>query len=160
MHDLSSFVGEIKQRFSQWYNRREGRKGPLWEDRFKSVLLEGQDGDDLVWVVGAYIDLNAVRAGVVQDPANYRHCGYGAAVGGDQLARRRIKEMLGMAGERWNKVAKVYRGVLVERGVEALNDEGEVVRKGIKVDQLHEERKRGYEIAKTGLLYRLTWKSG
>jgi len=31
---------ELKQRFTQWHNRREGRKGPLWEDRYKSVLVE------------------------------------------------------------------------------------------------------------------------
>jgi hypothetical protein len=31
----------LKQRFTQWYNRRTGRKGTLWEDRFKSVVVEG-----------------------------------------------------------------------------------------------------------------------
>ena len=41
MHDLPCFVGELKQRISQWYNLSNERKGPLWEDRFKSVLVEG-----------------------------------------------------------------------------------------------------------------------
>jgi len=35
MHDLSCFVGEMKQRISQWYNLKTERQGPLWEDRFK-----------------------------------------------------------------------------------------------------------------------------
>ena len=30
LYDLSAFVGEIKQRFSQWYNLRSKRNGPLW----------------------------------------------------------------------------------------------------------------------------------
>jgi len=37
--------------------------------------------------VSAYIDLNAVRAGLVEDPKDYRHCGYAAAVAGDAKAR-------------------------------------------------------------------------
>ena len=55
LYDLSSFVGEIKQRFSQWYNLRSKRNGPLWEDRFKSVLVQGEPG--VLATVAAYIDL-------------------------------------------------------------------------------------------------------
>ncbi|MCB1095962.1 MAG: hypothetical protein KDN22_10345 [Verrucomicrobiae bacterium] len=62
LYDLSAFVGEIKQRFSQWYNRRSARNGPLWEDRFRSVLVQGESG--VLATVAAYIDLNAVRAGM------------------------------------------------------------------------------------------------
>ena len=35
---MSVFMQELKKRFAWWYNKRVGRKGPLWEDRFKSVL--------------------------------------------------------------------------------------------------------------------------
>jgi putative transposase len=30
--------------------------------------------------VAAYIDLNPIRAGLVEDPKDYRFCGYGEAV--------------------------------------------------------------------------------
>ncbi len=43
MRDIPSFMRELKQRFSQWHNRRAKRKGPLWEDRYKSVLVEDSD---------------------------------------------------------------------------------------------------------------------
>jgi REP element-mobilizing transposase RayT len=46
MGDVSIFMKELKQRFTQWYNRRMGRKGTLWEERFKSVLVEGDDHDE------------------------------------------------------------------------------------------------------------------
>ncbi len=39
----------------------------------------------------AYIDLNAVRSGLVMDPKDYRFCGYGEAVGGGRLARKGIE---------------------------------------------------------------------
>ncbi len=43
LFDLSAFMGEFKHKFSVWFNKRNGRRGTLWEERFKSVLLEGGD---------------------------------------------------------------------------------------------------------------------
>ncbi|CAN5236535.1 hypothetical protein BH23VER1_BH23VER1_01600 [soil metagenome] len=83
MHDLSIFVKEVKARFTMGSNKATDRSGPLWEDRFRSVLLQGDD-PSLLLVVASYIDLNPVRAGIVSDPKDYRHCGYGGAVGGDR----------------------------------------------------------------------------
>jgi len=73
MFDLSIFIKELKGRFAQWYNRRHGRYGVLWADRFKSILLE--DGQALA-AVAAYIELNPVRAGVCADPKAHRYSGY------------------------------------------------------------------------------------
>jgi len=47
-------------------------------ERFKSVLVEGK-GNPLQ-TMAAYIDLNPVRAGLVEDPKDYRFCGYAEAV--------------------------------------------------------------------------------
>jgi len=79
MHDLSEFMKTVKQRFSIWYNRNhDNRRGTLWMERFKSVLVEGA-GNPLQ-TMAAYIDLNPVRAGLVEDPKDYRFCGYAEAV--------------------------------------------------------------------------------
>jgi hypothetical protein len=40
MHDLGEFMKGLLQRFSQWFNRAHSRTGRLWEDRFKSVIVE------------------------------------------------------------------------------------------------------------------------
>ena len=77
MHDLSSFMKGLKQRFTQWYNGTHARRGTLWEGRFKSVLVE--DGY-AARVMAAYIDLNPVRAGMVDKPEDYRWCSYGEAM--------------------------------------------------------------------------------
>ena len=85
MHDISWLMRTIKQRFTRWYNRIADSYGTVWADRFKSVRVEG---DHLALrTVAAYIDLNAVRAGLVDDPKDYRFCGYGEALGGGKLAR-------------------------------------------------------------------------
>ena len=36
MYDISEFFKTLKQKFSQWYNKRNVRNGTLWEQRFKS----------------------------------------------------------------------------------------------------------------------------
>jgi hypothetical protein len=79
MHDLSEFMKTLMQRFTKWFNRTHSRTGNLWEDAFKSVIVE--DGV-AAKTIAAYIDLNPVRAGMVKDPAEYRWSSYGEAIGG------------------------------------------------------------------------------
>ena len=86
MSDVSEFMKALKQRFSVWYNRSHRRYGTLWAERFKSVLVEGR-GNPLQ-TMAAYIDLNPVRAGLVEDPKDYRFCGYAEAVAGVAAATR------------------------------------------------------------------------
>lgn len=71
---LSEFMREVKQTFSRYYNKAKGRRGTLWGERFKSVIVE--KGETLVNCL-AYIDLNAVRAGIVTRPEDYRWCSLG-----------------------------------------------------------------------------------
>lgn len=91
MGDVSEFMKAVKQRFSVWYNRSHQRYGTLWAERFKSVLVEGK-GNPLQ-TMAAYIDLNPVRAGIVEDPKDYRFCGYAEAVAGDKEAKQGLVQI-------------------------------------------------------------------
>jgi putative transposase len=53
MHDLAQFMKGLLQRYTQWHNRTHSRTGTLWEDRFKSVIVE--DGV-AAKTIAAYID--------------------------------------------------------------------------------------------------------
>jgi putative transposase len=79
MHNLSEFMKTLLQRFTRWFNRTHERSGTLWEERYKSVIVESGVA---ARTMAAYIDLNPVRAGMVADPAEYRWSSYGEAVGG------------------------------------------------------------------------------
>jgi hypothetical protein len=86
MWDISIFMKLVKQRFTQWFNRRVGRRGTLWEERFKSVLV--QSAGEALATMAAYIDLNPIRAKLVEDVDDYyRWCGYAAALAGDREAQ-------------------------------------------------------------------------
>jgi putative transposase len=116
MYDLSEFMKTLKQRFTQWYNRQHQRRGTLWEERFKSVLVEGSG--HALSAVAAYIDLNPVRAGLVSDPKDYRYCGYAEAVAGGARAQAglvRVMQSLGGSPD-WSEASRQYRELLYVLG--------------------------------------------
>ena len=120
MHDLSQFMKTVLQRMTRWYNLSNQRKGTLWEERYKSVIVESGIAARMM---AAYIDLNPVRAGMVADPAEYRWSSYGEAVGGGNKGNgKKAREGLvracmshkgvGFESEKWKEVARVYRKLL------------------------------------------------
>ena len=133
--DLSLFVKEVKERFSRWFNKRRGRKGTLWMDRFKSVLVEAKG--EALRTMAAYIDLNAVRAGLVKDPKDYRWCGYAEALGGSRRAQRGLCKAIGKPVDGWQTagVAEAYRCILFDEGREVKDARNEtVVERGVSVE--------------------------
>ena len=117
MHDLSEFMKTLLQRFTRWFNRTHERSGTLWEERFKSVIVESGVA---ARTIAAYIDLNPVRAGMVADPADYRWSSYGEAVGGGPKGNgKKSREGLvractshqggGFEAEKWQEVSRIYR---------------------------------------------------
>ncbi|MEY4245433.1 MAG: hypothetical protein RLZZ245_3018 [Verrucomicrobiota bacterium] len=120
MQDLAEFMKGLLQRFSQWFNRAHSRSGTLWEDRFKSLIVE--DGV-AARTISAYIDLNPVRAGMVMDPADYRWSSYGEAVGrGNKGNGKKAREGLvrayfcdqgvGYDAGKWAEVSRLYRRMM------------------------------------------------
>jgi hypothetical protein len=145
MHDLSEFMKTLIQRFTLWFNRSQKRSGNLWEDAFKSVVVE--DGV-AARTVAAYIDLNPVRAGICEDPATYRWSGYGEAMassgrGSGEKARaglvRAWQAHQGTPADAslWNKpIAAAYRATLMEgateKSTETVTPEGQTVNKVLR----------------------------
>jgi putative transposase len=133
--DLSLFVKEVKERFSRWFNKRRGRRGTLWMDRFKSVLVEGKG--ETLRTMAAYIDLNPVRAGLVKDPKDYRWCGYAEALGGSRRAQRGLCKALSKPVDGWKSAgaAEAYRCLLHAEGREVRDAQNEnVVKRGVSVE--------------------------
>lgn len=181
MHNLSEFMKGVMQRFTQWYNIKHKRSGTLWEQRFKSVVVE----DGLAArTMAAYIDLNPVRAGMVSDPADYRWSGYGEAVGGGAKGNgKRAREGIvraWMAHKGWEANVKCwqgggkrgaihadYRAMLLIEGAEKFHEVSDsmtgqlrdkLARKGMAKEQIDAELRRleagrGVAVAK-----RLRWR--
>jgi putative transposase len=59
----------LGQRYVQYVNRMYRRSGTLWEGRFRSCLTQE---DPYLLLCQRYIEMNPVRAGMVQSPDEYR----------------------------------------------------------------------------------------
>lgn len=64
----------------------------MWEDRYQSVQVE--DDETAMRTIAAYIDINPVRAKIVEDPKDYRWSGYGEAVSGGEAARAGLTHLV------------------------------------------------------------------
>jgi putative transposase len=70
---LAQMMQAVGRRYVRYFNSRQKRTGTLWEGRFKSSLIQSER---YLLACMAYIDLNPVRAGMVQQPGDYRWSGY------------------------------------------------------------------------------------
>ena len=113
MWNLSEFMKTLKSRYTIWYNtNHEDRVGTLWSDRFRSVLVEplqNTSGRAALALIASYIELNAVRAGIVADPKEYIWCGYRDALAGYKPARAGILLLFGGKLFFWRRGLRLYR---------------------------------------------------
>ena len=121
--NLGAYVKDIKQGFTRYFNKKYGRRGFFWGERFKSMIV--QEGHTLVNML-AYIDLNPIRAGIAKKPEDYRWCslGYHAQTGNkDGL----LSIDFGM--QEWNEfdpkeIVRKYRQFVYEAGAAESQESG------------------------------------
>ncbi len=162
MHDLSQFMKSFMQRYTQWHNGAHQRKGRLWEDRFKSLIVESGIA---ARTMAAYIDLNPVRAGMETDPASYRWSSYGEAVGGgnkgngkkarEGLVRACMShEGVGFESEKWRDVSRIYRramGLALGRKSGKAEVDRERVKPGLNMEEALAGKKNGTVLPDLGM---------
>ena len=111
MYSLSPFVKTFKERIAFHVNNRLGRAGHVFEGRFHSGLVEDGRGACLA---SLYIDYNPVRAGIADDPAEYRWCSYAAANDGShrESCRRGYAKTF---GREWPEAREMMREAFLAR---------------------------------------------
>ena len=74
---LSVLLRRVHGRYAQYYNARYGRSGHLWQNRYFACSL----GPAHLWAALAYVEMNPVRAGLVERPDDYRWSSAAAHLG-------------------------------------------------------------------------------
>lgn len=114
MFSLSQFCKTFKEVYTMDYNKRTGNTGTIWESRFKSMLLDSNYRT--LMTVAAYIDMNPVRAGIVEDASESRWNGIGTAVSGDAESRNGLVQLVRHVYRRnnigWSQTHEVYTATL------------------------------------------------
>jgi putative transposase len=64
--DLGRFMQSVGRRYVRYINETYGRSGTLWEGRFKSAAVSR---DQYLIACSRYIELNPLRAGIVEHPS-------------------------------------------------------------------------------------------
>jgi len=70
---ITKYLGRILNSYSRYFNAKHHRSGPLWDSRFKNVLVAS---DEQLLHISRYIHLNPTSADLVNDPENWVHSSY------------------------------------------------------------------------------------
>ena len=146
LSSLSELMREIKVNFARFYNRRHNRRGYFWGDRFKSVIVE--NGETLINCL-AYIDLNPLRAGLVDRPEKYRwnSLGYHVQTNNQDNFLSTDFGLKEFNVQSKKERIKRYRRYVYEAGALNQPEKGNV--KVIEDRILEKERRREYELSKS-----------
>jgi putative transposase len=99
---LAAAIGEAHRRYTRLINKREEWRGFLWQGRFASFPMD----EAHLYLATRYVELNPVRAGLVQQPWQYRWSSAAAHIAGRDDILVRVAPLLKIFGD-WEKYLKL-----------------------------------------------------
>jgi len=120
-------IGKVMQSagryYVQYFNHQYKRTGTLWEGRYKATLL---DSDSYLFICSRYIELNPVRAGMVDDASEYPWSSYACNALGKVNALIKPHELYLALGSSRSERCTAYKGLFashIEEGkLEAIRE--------------------------------------
>lgn len=113
----------VGRRYVQYFNRRYGRTGTLWEGRYKATVI---DAESYLLACSRYIELNPVRAGMVAHPRDYRWSSYRVHADGSNdelITEHQIYRRLGATADaRQAAYRMLFRAALGETLLNEIRD--------------------------------------
>jgi putative transposase len=109
---LSGFMQRILFRYTRNYNIRYQTWGHLFQGRYKAILCEK---DSYLLDLSAYIHLNPVRAGLVQEPLGYRWTSYPSYLGMEKTGIVDAEPILARFSMEKGKGVRAYERFVMER---------------------------------------------
>ena len=118
--NLSALMRHLNGVYTQDFNRRHGKVGHVFQGRFRSILV---DREDYFLELCRYVELNPVRAGMVQVPQDWPWSSFLAHAGlatcppwlflGDELFVERMQARASQASLRSRAVPRPQRSRLI-----------------------------------------------
>ena len=79
---IVKYLTRLLNSYTRYFNLHQHRKGPLWEGRFKNILVKN---DEQLLHLTRYIHLNPVSAGLVNKPEDWKFSSYHEYLGKDSV---------------------------------------------------------------------------
>lgn len=108
---ISKIMASLITSYSMYFNRTHGHLGPVFQNRFKSILIEN---NSYFLKLSQYIYLNPVKGGLVSDPLLYQYSSIREALDKDSNSVL-DKDIIRLIGETKNSLkeyeAFIYSGL-------------------------------------------------
>ena len=75
---LPKTMQAVGRRYVAYFNRRHGRRGTLWDGRYRATVIEGER---YFLLASRVVEMSPVRAGLVNAPEDYRWSSYRHHIG-------------------------------------------------------------------------------
>jgi len=122
-YGISKMIQSLGRRYVGYVNATYQRTGTLWEGRYKSTLV---DSEDYLLTVSRYIELNPVRADMVDHPAEYPWSSYRGNAMGKEIAlltSHFIYQQLGSTPKEQQQAYRaLFHGRIAERTLEEIRE--------------------------------------
>ncbi|HWA12517.1 MAG TPA: transposase, partial [Burkholderiales bacterium] len=121
---LPKTLQSVGRRYVQYFNYTYKRTGTLWEGRYRATLI---DAEHYLLTCMRYIELNPVRAGMVEHPAEYPWSSYRGnaldAQADSLLSAHELYRRLGRSPEdRKSSYRQLFRAQLSKTDLEAIRE--------------------------------------
>ncbi|MBN2124768.1 MAG: transposase [Deltaproteobacteria bacterium] len=113
---ISTVMRRLLTGYALWFNRKHGRNGHVFQNRFKSILCQE---DAYLLELVRYIHLNPIRAKLVEDLDEldrYAYCGHSVLMGKIKIPWQNREGVLGMFAKTLGAARRAYR-TFVEEGI-------------------------------------------
>ena len=135
LFDVSKLMQNVDGFYARWFNRNFERRGHLWGDRFKNSELLGSEAvQDAI----LYVELNAVRAGLVKRPEQWKWGSARWRLTGEDQDLIPLEELF--PSDPGTEVYRSYRARLYYRGAVPTREGQAAIPRWI----LHQEQRRGF----------------
>ena len=142
VENLSLLMKRVAGRQTRYINTMEKRSGSLWEGRFKSSPISA---NEYLLACCRYVELNPVRAGMIEEPWQYPWSSCQEKTGGKELSWLDADPFYLSLGKTPEEQAQKYQKWLSET---IQDDEWILIREATQRGQLTGSRKFEHEISK------------
>ncbi len=117
---LSRVMQNISLRYTQWFNWRHKKCGHVFQGRYKAVMV---DADSYLLELTAYIHLNPVRAGIVEQPEQHRWSSHRPYLGKEKIEWLEPAPVLSQFSAKTGKSCSMFATFVAERTTEGRRGE-------------------------------------
>lgn len=126
---ISKVMQGINTSYAYYFNKKYGRTGHLFQDRFRSEVIES---DDYLLAAVRYVHNNPVKARIATEPSAYKWSSYNCYLNRDDSGKGRIEKetILGMFSGDKDKAIELFIGYTNEGNEDVFIDHKDALEEG------------------------------